>query len=188
MKVKIGPYIHHWSVSHLEQRWIMNKYGDFVDDRNYDKVDYLVLGFLDFWQVILNLTINKFQGWRDRKISVRIDRWDTWNMDNTLALIIVPMLKQLKEEKNGGPWVDAEDVSEELRTNGYDEDGEVDENWFNRWDYVLNEMIFAFENIAADDWREPYYDMPYETGIKPIEDRIRNGTRLFGKYYQNLWD
>lgn len=188
MKVKIGPYIHHWSVGDLEGAYFTRRYGKYIEEENYDNLDLFVTKIFDFWQVILNLTINKFQGWRDRRISIRIDRWDTWNMDNTLALIIVPMLKQLKEDKNGAPWVDAEDVPEELRTNGYDEDGEVDKNWFNRWDYVLNEMIFAFENIAADDWREPYYDMPYEIGIKPIEERIQNGTRLFGKYYQNLWD
>ena len=26
---------------------------------------------------------------------VKIDRWDTWSMDHTLALIVLPMLKQL---------------------------------------------------------------------------------------------
>ena len=34
----------------------------------------------------------------DRKIDyVKVDRWDTWSMDHTLALIIVPLLKKLKE-------------------------------------------------------------------------------------------
>ena len=188
MKVKIGPYVPHWSVTRSEQKWLMNRYGKFVEDEEYDRIDFLVLGFLNFWQAVLDLTVNKIQYWRDRKISIRIDGFDTWSMDNTLAYIIVPMLKQLKDTKQGGPWVDAEDVPEELRTNETYKDGDVDENWFNRWDYVLDEMIFAFENIAADDWREPFYGMPYESGMKPVEERIQNGTRLFGKYYQCLWD
>jgi hypothetical protein len=29
----------------------------------------------------------------ERKIDVRIDKYDTWNMDSTLAYIILPMLK-----------------------------------------------------------------------------------------------
>lgn len=34
------------------------------------------------------------KGDKERKISIRIDPWDVWNMDHTLALIIVPMLKK----------------------------------------------------------------------------------------------
>ena len=37
-------------------------------------------------------------------------------MDHTLAMIIVPMLKQLKETKHGAPFVDDEDVPEELKS------------------------------------------------------------------------
>ena len=45
----------------------------------------------------------------DRKIDyVKIDRWDTWSMDHTLSYIILPMLKQLKDSKHGGPRVDDE--------------------------------------------------------------------------------
>ena len=32
---------------------------------------------------------------------VKIDRWDTWSMDSTLADIILPMLKQLQKDKHG---------------------------------------------------------------------------------------
>jgi len=46
---------------------------------------------------------------------VKIDRWDTWSMDHTLAKIILPMLKQLKDTKHGSAIVDLEDVPEELR-------------------------------------------------------------------------
>jgi hypothetical protein len=31
------------------------------------------------------------------------------------------------------------------------------------------------------------YKCDYE-GMKVVEDRIQNGFRLFGKYYQGLWD
>jgi hypothetical protein len=48
---------------------------------------------------------------------IKIDRWDTWNMDSTLAPIILPMLKQLREDKHGSGIVDIEDVPEHLRCN-----------------------------------------------------------------------
>ena len=41
---------------------------------------------------------------------VKIDEYDTWNMDGTLADIILPMLKQIKESKHGSPNVDGEVV------------------------------------------------------------------------------
>ena len=153
---------------------------------------------------------------------VKIDRWDTWSMDHTLADIILPMLKQLQKDKHGAPHIDDEDVPEELKStsapakeNEYD----TDANHFARWDYVLNEMIFAFEHKVDDTWEEKFrsgeidkktvacqwdengkakmyewidgpnhtYKCDYE-GIAEVQKRITNGFRLFGKYYENLWD
>ena len=46
----------------------------------------------------------KFLSWLDskktRSIYIKIDRYDTWSMDSTLSMIILPMLKQLKETKH----------------------------------------------------------------------------------------
>jgi hypothetical protein len=90
----------------------------------------------------------------DREIDVHIDDYDVWSMDHTLALIILPMLKKLKENKHGSAIVEDEDVPEHLRSfnappkdNEYETDGLVHE----RWDYVLDEMIWAFEQIADED-------------------------------------
>lgn len=94
-----------------------------------------------------------------RKIKVRIDRYDTWSMDHTLALLILPMLKQLNETKHGAPWVDDADVPEELKStsapakeNEWDTDG----NHFKRWSWVLQEMIWTFEQ-ALDEERESQF-------------------------------
>lgn len=160
---------------------------------------------------------------RKRTIKIHIDRWDTWNMDRTLALIILPMLKQLNGTKHGAPCVDDADVPEHLRStvappkeNEYD----VDAFHFDRWDWVLKEMIWAFEQHQPDcDWEQQYYSGKHDVywkvsseddngkatmyemmkgpdntwkidmeGLKAHQDRITNGFRLFGKYYQNLWD
>ena len=163
----------------------------------------------------------------DRKIDyVKIDRWDTWSMDHTLGQIALPMLQQLKRDKHGAPFVDDEDVPEHLRStaappkeNEYD----TDDNHFLRWDWVMDEMIFAFEHRLDDSWEDKFrsgeidmlwvpvdrdgnevpkgdhnfyqmkrgpkdtYKCDYE-GMKKVQARIDNGFRLFGKYYQALWD
>ena len=88
----------------------------------------------------------------DQKVEVQIDPWDTWSMDYTLAYIVLPMLKQLKETKHGAPNVDNEDVPEELRMpdgwyeEKYSRDGEIDPHFFDRWNWVLDEMIYAFDS------------------------------------------
>jgi len=149
------------------------------------------------------------------KVSVHIDDFDTWSMDHTLAYIIVPMLKQLKETKQGAPYVYLEDVPSELRPTKEEltltGTVETDSKFFDRWDWVLDEMIFAHES-KLDDWEEQFHsgevdrvfkdlengytewlEVPSHTfkidmkGRKAYQDRISNGFRLFGKYYENLW-
>jgi hypothetical protein len=90
---------------------------------------------------------------------VKIDRWDTWNMDHTVALIVLPMLKQLQATKHGAPCVDDNDVPEHLRSTAAppkEYDWDTDDNHFLRWDWVLDEMIFAFECELDDSWEEAF--------------------------------
>ena len=166
--------------------------------------------------------LSRFLTWihskQKRTIKVQIDRWDTWSMDHTLGYIVLPMLKQLKATKHGSPFVDDKDVPAELRSTAAppkENDYDTDENHFKRWDWVLDEMIFAFETKAGslEDWEDQFhtgehdiqwkkleggnsemirgpndtskYDMK---GRKAYQKRISNGFRLFGKYYENLWD
>jgi hypothetical protein len=136
-------------------------------------------------------------------------------MDHTLSYIVVPMLRQLQTSKNGAPLVDREDVPAELHgkklTKRQRESGEIDDKHFERWDWVLQEMIFAFESKIDESWEEKFEtgesDLQFlqlENGVsrmvegpnhtrthdwegrKAYEARIQNGFRLFGKYYQNL--
>jgi hypothetical protein len=164
----------------------------------------------------------KFLMWieskKKRTIKVHIDRWDTWSMDHTLALIVLPMLVQLKATKHGAPQVDLADVPKHLQPTkkalkAYEKDGTTDEQFFDRWDWVLDEMIFAFDSKVNDGWEEQFEsgtsDIQWKTleggmsemvrgpndtkvydweGRKKYEERIANGFRLFGKYYSNLWD
>jgi len=126
-----------------------------------------------------------------QNVYVRIDPWDTWSMDHTLAPIILPMLQQLKDEKHGAPNVDFEDVPEELlptdeEIKEYKKDGSTDKNFFKRWDWIMDEMIYAFDCKANKDDVFMRFDSPEESASE--QERISNGFRLFGKYYEALWD
>lgn len=138
-----------------------------------------------------NWLYDKFGYSPKQKIKVHIDKWDTWSMDHTLAPIILPMLKQLKAEKHGAPQVDYKDVPKELRPSkkeidAYNKDCTTDENFFVRWDWVMDEMIYAFDCKANKD--DVYMRIDDRVEMQKEQERISNGFRLFGKYYEALWD
>jgi hypothetical protein len=199
------------------KKWTDPKF-DLYDDGNEHYTDWLVKPMT---------LVQKFLDIVDPKINyVKIDRWDTWSMDHTLAYIILPMLKQLKKDKHGAPFVDDIDVPEELRSTSAppkENEWDTDANHFVRWDWVMDEMIFAFEckndDHADDKFHSGEHDIlwipvdrdgnevpkgdhkffqmgkgPKDTykcddeGLKVHHDRIKNGFRLFGKYYEGLWD
>ena len=182
-----------------------------------------------------NTMLYKFLLWIDKlknkvpRQYIKIDYYDTWSMDQTLTPIILPMLKQLRDTKHGSPHVDMEDVPEELRVTSHEQWDdqktfdfyhEVSDNKdinyeavHTRWEWVLNEMIFAFERLNDDSWEDNFrsgehdlqwtklengmsqmsrgpndtYECNYEA-IAEVNKRIDNGLRLFGKYYRGLWD
>jgi len=198
MKVKISNYPSRLT-SNIYTNYMQKKYGF-----DWPKYGPKGLGpcktepFAEVWREKLEdflqacyTPINYFLDKRTQKIKVRIDRWDTWSMDHTLAPIILPMLIQLKETKHGAPFVDNEDVPKQLRATkkqieAYSKKGEVDPNHFDRWDWVLDEMIYAFDCKANKD--DVYMRFDDRAEMQKEQERISNGFRLFGKYYENLWD
>ena len=201
MKVYIGPYCDRW-VSYVHDKYMNKKYGwdwpEYGQKGMIHKTEPMREAFLrnleDTLQWIYNRTVNLILGKRSgQKKKIRIDKYDTWSMDDTLAPIILPMLKQLKETKHGAPYVDLDDVPNELQpkkqTKKQRDNGETDSTHFERWDWVLDEMIWAFEQKCRDDWMEDfYYNKWDQEGVKAHQDRMSNGFKLFGKYFESLWD
>ncbi len=136
--------------------------------------------------ILYKMGVNK-----EQHISVKVDKWDTYNMDVTLAHIVHPMLVQLKETKHTYP-------------SGLTEE---------KWDSILDDMIFAFKSKLYD-WEKEFtsgvWDMELkdkiepgkmemiegpnhtykidEKGRKKYQTRVAKGFALFGKYYESLWD
>ena len=153
--------------------------------------------------------LNKFCKWIDskkhRKIEVKIDGYDVWSMDQTLAYIILPMLIKLQDENAGAGHVDDSDCPIWLHSTVAPgkESWDTDEHWHDRWQYVLNEMIWAFNEKAYGSDSKFFTHPPEDTtmpfkermqhlkvdhvGMDKYHKRMQNGFRLFGKYFSSLW-
>lgn len=118
---------------------------------------------------------------------IKVHDYDTWNADDTLSSIILPTLIKFKEENVGGPAVDLDDVPSYLHPSEEElsllEENNTDAKYFDRWNYVLDEMIWTFNHLSKQ-WDEDTYDLEYNYFIV---NRLKNGLYLFGKYYRSLW-
>lgn len=214
MKVYFSRYRDHWISPYTIIEKILRREVDY-DDPKIERWADRLMPLCRAWQRFLDRVHPPIY-------HVKIDRYDVWNMNNTLARIILPMLKILKDSKHGSPFVDPQDVPLTLypKNDPDSANGYVDDTHFERWEWVMDEMIWAFEQLHPDnDWEDQYhkgdhdikwvpcnwdaagkptlYQMekgPKDThefdqeGYQRHQERIQNGTRLFGKYYQGLWD
>lgn len=153
MKVNIGPYKDYFGpyqlVKPLEVLFgedFANKIAEKLPHVPFEKLDKL----------------------RQRKIDVHIDDYDTWSVNHTLALIIVPLLKSMKGKKQGIPVEFVNDKDKEYGGCGYPEQLELfddlDEFYKGeserQWNNTLDHMIWAFEQILDDqvlDERDDFY-------------------------------
>lgn len=131
-----------------------------------------------------------------------IETHDTWNLDTTLAKIILPALLQYRNAKTGSPSelsrVGGEDYEDQYSFDFYIES--MDDSFnigLTRWNTILDKMIWSFKQIALDDYSELYYiknssetgQSAYDaTGHSLHEEQIQEGLDLFAKYYRSLWD
>jgi len=178
MKVYISNYRNHW----ISPYTILEKVF-FWREIEYDEPIIVKLS-----DILLPFTtaLQKFLDFVHPQVRyVKIDRWDTWSMDHTLSFIILPMLKQLKESKHGAPSVDDEDVPEQLKSTSAppkEEEYAVDDNHFARWDYVLDEMIFAFEHLVDDSWQDAYSSGEIDMLWTPVDkegNEVPKGEHLY---------
>jgi hypothetical protein len=171
MKVYIDKYRNHWLLPYtiFEKVCFWEKDTDvFYNLENKSNTRYKkVVNMLE----PVCVALQKFLDVIHPRINyVKIDKWDTWNMDSTLGTIILPMLNQLKETKHGSPIVDLEDVPESMRYSETEEwDSQTTFEFYNefdsqkikcdvhdRWNWVLDEMIFAFQHFLDDSWQDAY--------------------------------
>ena len=175
MKVYLGPYksdlipVRSWERQY--EYW--RRPGTFyLPEEEYTWYDKLVFGFLDKLNTLIR-PLNRWANKGKRKIKVHIDSYDVWGADHTLALIIHPVLVELQKQKHGSPNVDDSDVPENLKSTSAppkEHEWDTDDNHHARWDWVLDEMIWAFEQHTYDDCNDDQFhhnsdqlDMTFES-------------------------
>ena len=122
-----------------------------------------------------------------RIVHVKIHESDTWSMDHTLADIILPMLKQLQTTKHGSPNTDDSDVPENLqshRAEPKENEWDTDSLHHQRWDWILAEMIFAFEKKAQDDWTMEFHSGEHDIKWVPVDQDGNEVPKGEHRFYQ----
>ena len=152
-----------------------------------------------------------------RKNHVVCSERDAWEADWTIPQMVLPLLLQVKKDKRGAPFVDDVYVPEELLSTACapkENKWDTDDNWFKRYEYVLDEIIFAMQEVANDYENEPEMfekvrEMTFgeidpktmtgelDTGLeiiphmealnKAYHARIQNGLMLFSVFFTSLW-
>ena len=172
MKVYIGPY----------RRWVgPYQVADFL------RKCYFPEKFCDWFKENVSPEpfewfYKTFQNQGERTLKIRVDDYDKWSLDCTLSPIIRACLIKFKEDLHGVPVIDQEDLPDDLKyvtKPDHDYNDEDFDKWTNGWNWILDEMINAFDNIDDENC---YRDNDEEY------KRKENGRRLFAKYYLSLWD
>jgi hypothetical protein len=237
MRVRIGPYVNWFGPYQLAEKlcfWAREEKDEFgfpqKPDWVHDFGEWLAHGSVEpepkvgevrpFDRERPMTWLYRFLAWihskQKRVIKMQIDPWDTWSMDHTLAHIVLPMLRQLKAKAHGSPHVDDDDVPEHLRSTAApprENEWDIDAFHHDRWEWVISEMIFAFDSKVNDSWQEQFHSGHHHHLMKKLDNgmsemiegprhtakfdaegytayqaRISNGFRLFGRYYEGLWD
>ena len=89
---------------------------------------------------------------------------ETWNLDSIISEFILPRLKRFKKINNGFP----PDLTPE------------------KWDAIIDEMIFAFEWNNVDDISEEYEKLGKKKQMANWK-RHAEGLKLFAKHFRDLW-
>jgi len=227
LKVYIGPFDHWfkparwlhtficWWCGFDHTKWHIVEHRKIKAGDEYDKLNcWIKDSFLYKWLLVIENWFNR----RDRKISIHIDKYDVWNLGDTVAMIALPLMYEFKRQGiNGAPAVDDEDVPAYLRstvapalTQLEKQTGGVDKLWHQRWNWVVDEIIWSLEQVNDRDSESQFHsdvdpDKPRdEPGISFEESmrrgkydsagheahlaRRQNGLRLFGKYLEALWN
>ena len=100
--------------------------------------------------------------YKQQRFEQGFDDTETWHMDRTIALFIIPRLKKFIELNNGIP------------------SGETVESY----DEKLKFIISAFENYYATN---KYYDSVDDSERKQLTDDVKKAVEYLSKLWFELW-
>ena len=172
MKVNIGPYLSWWGPYQIAD--LLRHFG-VNDDRRHRIGERLS-------KTWVNTVCEWIHSKRKRTIKIRIDAYDSWSADSTLALIAAPLLEQLKATNHGIPGRLYEcDEFDREKTRFYKEvigrdymadavtDPVQDEKDRLRceeiWNEIQDEIIFALKELNNDDGETQFYSKDFGMNV-----------------------
>lgn len=120
------------------------------------------------------------KGNASRKLSIELDPFDTWSLDHTLSLIILPALIQLKNTNHGVPSEFISSVGSDMDSNYCfdfikDDEKEVFDRGCDSWNEVMDKMIWSFEQLAIEeDYSNKYHHGTIDIGWEKTAKQIMN--------------
>jgi hypothetical protein len=111
----------------------------------------------------------------NRTVKVVINDYDTWSLDYTLALIILPALLQLRQSKSGTPGEFMLDISGDPNAVQRSFDFHIEtynetvDKAHEKWENILDKMIWSFYQLVRDDYAKQYHHGKMELSFEPIE-------------------
>lgn len=197
MRVYIGPFRPANPLRHLEASYEKRRGFDVLSDEGeytwYDKIVYGVFNKIDAAHRYITKGFT-------RKVKITVDDYDTWSADHTLAMIIVPILQNMRDN----PYSIMNVAPEDADNLPYEEATKR----------VYDKMIWAFQQIIepedsqffpnSDNQKlekvegQSYYELVPKDPSKPkasfdregyeaYNQQIQEGLNLFAKYYRGLW-
>lgn len=114
------------------------------------------------------------KGPKERKVEVKVERWDTYSLDHTAALIILPLLLQLKQSKQGVPSEFVSRVGGDMDNNLcfdfiQEDENDVFDKLCEQWEETIDKMIWSFQQIVDDSYDDKYHHGQMKIGWKPVE-------------------
>lgn len=160
------PEVDEYGIKHKPD-WVHN-FGRWLSEDRYGNDSWIT--------TVCQWYHKRFQRNGNRKVKVRIDNYDIWSAYDTIAYIVAPMLRKLRENKHGAPHVYDDDVPEHLRSTAARELTEEEKHYhapdefhFKRWDWVLDEMIWAFEQVEKGDWEDQFHKGKIDFVSVPVD-------------------
>jgi hypothetical protein len=133
----------------------------------------------------MKIKIGPFKKKGDRKVEIRIDKYDTYDTFTTLAMIIKPVLEAHKATKQGIPGFVFSPEHFDEKTPEWRKI-ELEKESADKWNEILDKMIFSFDTDLHFDLENQISDFQSEE-FKQLQERILEGRRLFAEHFEALW-
>ena len=131
----------------------------------------------------------------------------SWSANYNIAKFSLPLIKEIRANKDSIPMACYDVDGQTLSQLSKERSDELDKKARQKWDNILDSIIFALEYCIEKDWKKHGIDtgktqkcevdqLFYPDGMEPIynweklkevEERVDLGLQNFGTYFQNLW-